>query len=310
MKKRSRHLLNYAIAVLFILVILFLGVSKINYSGLALLSGEDVAVTRDLSDFQQANQEFTVTLQIETRNNITSIGIDEYFPSDWQITSIDCSTLRGEYCLNSSNKIEILLFKDPLVSGLEDTYITYNVLPNSDTGTFSGTWESIDPDSTGSIRGDSDIGGGQVIDDFDGDGIEDSIDNCPYDSNTLQADEDGDNVGDSCDRCLGTSPVSILNVNRYGCVFPDYSKFSSSLTTNFIDSPNLRNLPNLTLGIEGKGMIVFFNKLINSENLDFDTYVHINDRLIGVDSKILTSLNKTARLQFYKIGRASCRERV
>jgi hypothetical protein len=39
--------------------------------------------------------------------------------------------------------------------------------------------------------------------DSDGDGIEDSADNCPNVSNTLQADADGDGVGDACDECDG-----------------------------------------------------------------------------------------------------------
>ncbi|MGV7108071.1 thrombospondin type 3 repeat-containing protein [Flavobacterium sp. U410] len=37
--------------------------------------------------------------------------------------------------------------------------------------------------------------------DSDGDGIVDSIDNCPYTYNPLQEDADGDNVGDVCDNC-------------------------------------------------------------------------------------------------------------
>ncbi len=39
--------------------------------------------------------------------------------------------------------------------------------------------------------------------DTDGDGIEDSADNCPSVSNPSQADTDGDGVGDACDECDG-----------------------------------------------------------------------------------------------------------
>jgi hypothetical protein len=38
-------------------------------------------------------------------------------------------------------------------------------------------------------------------DDFDGDGIEDDLDNCPFRPNRDQADSDADGVGDVCDNC-------------------------------------------------------------------------------------------------------------
>ena len=37
--------------------------------------------------------------------------------------------------------------------------------------------------------------------DSDGDGVPDSIDNCPHDQNPNQHDEDGDGIGDACDLC-------------------------------------------------------------------------------------------------------------
>ena len=37
--------------------------------------------------------------------------------------------------------------------------------------------------------------------DFDGDGINDDLDNCPFIDNPLQTDEDNDRIGNSCDNC-------------------------------------------------------------------------------------------------------------
>jgi len=41
-------------------------------------------------------------------------------------------------------------------------------------------------------------------DDIDGDGVADSVDNCPCTANPDQADGDGDGVGDVCDNCVST----------------------------------------------------------------------------------------------------------
>lgn len=46
-------------------------------------------------------------------------------------------------------------------------------------------------------------GGGNSDIDTDGDGVVDSIDNCPSISNANQADSDMDGKGDSCDQELG-----------------------------------------------------------------------------------------------------------
>ena len=42
----------------------------------------------------------------------------------------------------------------------------------------------------------------QDADDYDGDGIEDNVDNCMRIENPFQLDSDGDGVGDMCDNCL------------------------------------------------------------------------------------------------------------
>jgi len=42
-------------------------------------------------------------------------------------------------------------------------------------------------------------------DDSDHDGIDDSLDNCPFVANADQSDLDGDGVGDACDDCVGTA---------------------------------------------------------------------------------------------------------
>ena len=54
--------------------------------------------------------------------------------------------------------------------------------------------------------------------DMDFDGVADSVDNCPGDSNPDQADEDEDDVGDVCDDCPHTIPG--VQVDDVGCPSP------------------------------------------------------------------------------------------
>ncbi|MBI5510541.1 MAG: thrombospondin type 3 repeat-containing protein [Deltaproteobacteria bacterium] len=64
----------------------------------------------------------------------------------------------------------------------------------------------------------------QFADDFDGDGIEDEFDNCPFLANYDQADGDSDAVGDSCDNCaLRSNPEQsdIDGPKSDGSVFGD-----------------------------------------------------------------------------------------
>lgn len=56
----------------------------------------------------------------------------------------------------------------------------------------------------------------QFADDFDGDGIEDEFDNCPFAGNYEQADNDGDMVGDACDKCPGTADPAQSDIDADG----------------------------------------------------------------------------------------------
>jgi hypothetical protein len=47
--------------------------------------------------------------------------------------------------------------------------------------------------------------------DYDGDGIDDNLDNCPEIPNIEQADSDNDNVGDDCDNCLDVQNTDQTN---------------------------------------------------------------------------------------------------
>src|SRR3989344_4394748 len=118
----------------------------------------------------------------------------------------------------------------------------------------------------------------------------------------LNVDNDKDNVPNEIDKCLHT-PIgfSSSRINKYGCILPFYSKFTSSLTTNFTGLDDLTKVKNLSLGIQDKGRIFFVNQEINATDKDFDSNVNIIERKIYVNSTALPILNKTATLNFYNI---------
>jgi len=69
-------------------------------------------------------------------------------------------------------------------------------------------------------------------DDSDHDGIDDSLDNCPYVANPNQADGDGDAVGDVCDNCAGTANADQKN-NSCGDLWTTATpEFRTSVASN------------------------------------------------------------------------------
>lgn len=54
----------------------------------------------------------------------------------------------------------------------------------------------------------------QNADDYDGDGIEDNVDNCMRIENAFQLDSDGDGVGDMCDNCMHAFNPQQTNSNE------------------------------------------------------------------------------------------------
>jgi len=83
----------------------------------------------------------------------------------------------------------------------------------------------------------------QFADDFDGDGIEDEFDNCPFAFNFEQADLDGDAVGDACDTCVNDQNPFQENLDgdEFGDVCDD--DMDGDTILNAVD--NCPTVPNL-----------------------------------------------------------------
>ena len=70
----------------------------------------------------------------------------------------------------------------------------------SPVGTYSLYFDGAAPSGGAGLDGET-IDALAVLDDSDGDGIPDAVDNCPNTANPGQEDGDGDGVGDACDYC-------------------------------------------------------------------------------------------------------------
>ena len=121
-------------------------------------------------------------------------------------------------------------------------------------------------------------------------------------------DDDYDGVPNVGDKCPNTPNGTVVNLFN-GCPPPIYTKFDSSLTTNFSLVPNLLSVDDLSLGIAGKGRIEFSNKSIpllrdngfGLEPLDLDRII-IDTNLIGIDTSSIdySSFDRPAKLTFYQ----------
>lgn len=133
------------VIVLIILVLALVLIFKPIPTGKVIQEPETIQITRIIP---QINTEEIATIilnvNVNDDNKPTAIAITETIPQGWIITS--CTEY---YCEIEDNKLKILLFDSS--SNVEDTTITYTAYPTSTSSTFSGSWESVSPDDSGSI---------------------------------------------------------------------------------------------------------------------------------------------------------------
>jgi hypothetical protein len=83
-------------------------------------------------------------------------------------------------------------------------------------------------------------------DDYDGDGIADDFDNCPFVANRDQADQDGDKIGDACDNCTTTANPDQSDINGNGIGDVCDADMDGDTIPNTAD--NCPRVPNLDQG--------------------------------------------------------------
>ncbi len=81
-----------------------------------------------------------------------------------------------------------------------------------------------------------------VLDDFDEDGTDDVVDNCPAEANVTQADADGDGIGDACDVCPSDADPAQQDLDLDGigdvCDDDDDGDGVADATDNCARAPN------------------------------------------------------------------------
>lgn len=164
MKKavKKKNKTNLIIPIFVAALILLLAILLIKQP--ILLAPGELSVERDLPESAQINQQFIVTLQVYTSTDKpAAIGITEQVPASWIISSVS----GADYSKINTDSLEILLFSS--TNNVDDTTITYTITPTNTLASFSGTWESVDPDSSGNIAGDTSLtintdseGGGEI----------------------------------------------------------------------------------------------------------------------------------------------------
>lgn len=123
------------------------------FSGQVSLSpGEQVSLERALPSSATIGVPFAVVLNLDVdENNLPSVvGVEEFVPEGWQVSGVSHG---GKV---AGNKIEWLFLNGvPLVSPIEDSVISYTIIPKSLSGDFSGDW--ISGEGEGNITGDNSI---------------------------------------------------------------------------------------------------------------------------------------------------------
>jgi len=120
----------------------------------------------------------------------------------------------------------------------------------------------------------------QFADDFDGDGVEDDFDNCPFKSNVDQLDADGDGVGDACDNCPTSKNPDQADIdgNKIGdACDPDMD--GDGIANDADNCPKLYNPTQKNTYVDAAGATQQ-NAIGNACNSDID-----NDSIANVDDK-------------------------
>ena len=161
-----------------------------------------------------------------------------------QGTSVILAANIGDNGINYTNTVFDSDAVDLISTGLAPftgTFSPQGNLANFNNEESLGNWTLKVVDSgnidTGEINNWTiEICGVDLLIDTDNDGIDNTVDNCPYTTNADQADTDGDGVGDACDACSGTQLGTLVDAT--GCFTLSSDNFSIEVTSETCPNKN------------------------------------------------------------------------
>ena len=113
-------------------------ISFIMLSGF-IFAGSPGTAVRSLPDTFVTGQSMSVSIDVVPLDGTTVWGVDEFFPSDWNASNVNCTIVStGEHCKDNEF---VLLKSSDIQWGILDSrerILTYNIIPSKNNGTFSG----------------------------------------------------------------------------------------------------------------------------------------------------------------------------
>ncbi len=152
---------------------------------------------------QDGEPDATVSKTLSVTARTASLGTDQDVYFRGQTVAITGSGFSGSANVRVSiTKPDATIYQMPNVRATVDGDIstTYSLTGTHALGTYTVKAEDseyVSLSATTSFTVEEESGNN----DFDGDGVDNSVDNCPYKANPLQTDVDGDGKGDVCDNC-------------------------------------------------------------------------------------------------------------
>ncbi|MEK7424235.1 MAG: thrombospondin type 3 repeat-containing protein, partial [Actinomycetota bacterium] len=179
-------------------------------------AGEPCAsITVDRTDLYECEESLEITVA-DPKLPPGTPSVEVAITTDSDSVVVETSRFRAL----APNAKRFVLAAVPGAPGLFGGTVLFSSLSNAPSSVFVSTPVDrqfavyyVDPACDGDGDG---LAGESLFDDLDGDGVNASVDTCPFTYNPLQEDGDGDGVGNPCDNCVTSANASQADLDQDG----------------------------------------------------------------------------------------------